>query len=621
MEHEEFLLIKLINTAAEIISKVKLSSEEEVEQYYNVTTEKDKETLKFIKAEKTYKVVFLIFEDYDDKYLEKEIYLGKCRLNKCNNLTFKINYKIESELVIKNFRLNLGIDLKNDFEEKSYLSIESSIGLFKQLEFSKKELFKAAKVNQNYEAIQYEDPLDELSQRNEYCKRYIGHNNGAKYIRGEFQRDRERITHAKAFRRLVDKAQIFTSARGDHFRTRMTHTLEVAQIARGISSNLKLNDELSEAIALAHDIGHTPFGHQGERTLDSILKNEIKVINQCDKLKTGGFKHTFQGIRVLNHLEEKYLEFDGLDLSYQVLEGVLKHTRLKVGSCRECQVCRGKCFDIDEFLINGDKEYLFLDYEFSTTLEGQIVSIADEIAQRGHDLDDALASKHTTSGELVNICSIKKMEKIGAILKSIEHIEEGLKAKNRDFVDGEDIKRSRIVSDILAFFINDVTESSKLRIERYKQEKLAYFKEHKRVDEKLIDFSDEGKFILDYLEKFITKKVINSFDVSRFDVKSGKIIEKLFRAYYDNIMILPDTTLKRIYLDIRKVSENVIDFRNGDTDLVKDEITKICKGDLEKLPEEYLIKRKIVVRNIVDNIAGMTDNFALKEYKNLYGDE
>lgn len=625
MDYQKFLLVKIDENILKIVNTLKESYSKKIFKYYN-TTAKDRDILEEIDAiDKEYNVVFVVFENEDGEQIGKEIYLGKGSVNSEKNLNYKIEYHITSTLVIKNFLENLGLNLKEDFNTKSYLSIESSMNLYKQLEFSKKSLFKAKRVSydkQKYEKIDYEQNYDELSQRNEYCKRYIGdyfNKDSHDHIIGQFQRDRERITHSKSLRRLVDKAQIFTSSKGDHFRTRMTHTLEVSRIARGISNKLKLNNELVEATALAHDIGHTPFGHQGERTLDDILKDRIKIINQCDILKIGGFKHSFQGLRVLTYLEEKYLEFDGLDLSYQILEGVLKHTNIKAGECEKCGKCiNDRCFNIEEFLINGHKEKLFLEYSFPTTLEGQIVSIADEIAQRGHDLDDALASKHITIDELLMNCNIKKMEKIRIILEDIQQREEQLKNENRDFIDENDIKRSRIVSGIISYFIKDVTKSSMANIEEYKKNKLDFFKEHKRVDERLVYFSKEGEFILKYLEKLIRKKVVNSLDVSRFDTKSGKIIQKLFEAYYDNIMILPDSTLKRMYLNIRKFSENVIDFRNGNTDLVREEIEKICRADLTKLDKEYIAKRKIIARCIADYIASMTDNYAMSEYKKLF---
>jgi dGTPase len=151
-------------------------------------------------------------------------------------------------------------------------------------------------AEQCYPSIQKENSMHEYGQHNEHCKRPIGLMEEQEY-RSEFQRDYERIVHAKAYRRLVDKAQIFTSSKGDHYRTRLTHTLEVAQIARAIANGLNLNVELTEAIALAHDLGHTPFGHQGERTLDDILKMRIDIIKYTpDENKNfyGGFSITFK---------------------------------------------------------------------------------------------------------------------------------------------------------------------------------------------------------------------------------------------------------------------------------------------------------------------------------------
>lgn len=191
---------------------------------------------------------------------------------------------------------------------------------------------KNKKPNKKYEDImksidKLEEKLRLSAQRSRYVKRVIAKGD-IRENRTEFQRDWERIIHSKSFRRLEDKAQIYTLSKGDHFRTRLTHTLEVAQIARGIARELKLNEDLVEAIALGHDLGHTPFGHVGERTLNEILENEdVK----------GGFKHNFQGVKVVNYLEEKYGEFEGIDLTYQVIEGILKHT--KVCSCDYDKLC------------------------------------------------------------------------------------------------------------------------------------------------------------------------------------------------------------------------------------------------------------------------------------------
>ncbi|WP_143148631.1 deoxyguanosinetriphosphate triphosphohydrolase family protein [Clostridium amylolyticum] len=573
-------------------------------------------------------MVFIVFNEKQSEFNPLELYLAYGNINGTNRLEYKVSNFTDSRLIIDNFIKNSGLDLKNDFMFNSYLSIETSKELMKHLKFALKESYIVNRMqyeDQKYEPNFHDNNLSDLSQKNEHCKRPIAINEIDKN-RNEFQRDRERIVHAKASRRLVDKAQIFTASKGDHFRTRMTHTLEVSQIARGLSLSLNLNSDLTEAIALAHDIGHTPFGHQGERTLNSILRNELKVIPCGDKIDFGGFKHNFQGLRVLTYLEEKYFEYEGLDITYQVLEGVLKHTKGKVKNCEKCNMksCSKKCFDVDEFLINADKEYLFLKYEFATTLEGQIVSIADEIAQRGHDLDDAFAAKDLTFDELLSCCEIRKMKPIRDILDKIKSDLNRMKNENKVFIDENSMMRSRLVSEVLAYFMKDIVSQSSTNISSYNTDNEFYNKYH-RIDEELIKFSDEGQFILNYLETIISKKVINSFEVARFDDKAKMIVISLFKAYYNNPKLLPDGTLTRIYRDIRRVSKNVIDFRNGDPKLITDELYSICfsepkmeDGDID-LANEYIIKRKILVRNIVDHISGMTDNYAINEYKLIYG--
>lgn len=221
--------------------------------------------------------------------------------------------------------------------------------------------------------------LHTLAQKNEYCRRQYNLR-VPQENRGEFQRDYERIVHSKAFRRMVDKAQVFSASKGDYYRTRMTHSQAVAQIARGIATELNLNLCLTEAIALGHDLGHTPFGHQGERTLNDILCDKIHIIKNADLFEDnfGGFKHNYQSIRVASTLEEEYFEIEGMDLSYQTLEGILKHTKLKRND-----------YNLEEYILGDDAQIeLSFDNDYCSTLEGQVVAIADEIAQRGHDLED-----------------------------------------------------------------------------------------------------------------------------------------------------------------------------------------------------------------------------------------
>ena len=192
-----------------------------------------------------------------------------------------------------------------------------------------------------------------------------------------YQRDRDRIIHSAAFRRLEYKTQVFVNHEGDYYRTRLTHTIEVAQIARTISSSLRLNADLTEAIALAHDLGHTPFGHSGEEALNELMA------------KHGGFNHNLQGLRVVDYLEERYPDFPGINLSWEVREGIVKHS---------------SAFDIAVKIKElAPKE--------SPTLETQVVDIADEIAYDNHDLDDGLTSGLIKERDLENLPIWNKINK------------------------------------------------------------------------------------------------------------------------------------------------------------------------------------------------------------------
>jgi len=184
--------------------------------------------------------------------------------------------------------------------------------------------------------------------------------------RSEFQRDRDRIIHSEAFRRLKDKAQVFIFHKGDHYRTRLTHTLEVSQIARSIAKALNINEELTETIALAHDLGHPPLGHKGEDVLQKIMAD------------VGGFNHNEQSLRVVTILEKKYPNFDGLNLTYETLEGLVKHN--------------GPFLDLNKIPQTIKDICLLLDIDFRTqsSLEGQVANISDDIAYLTHDFDDGL---------------------------------------------------------------------------------------------------------------------------------------------------------------------------------------------------------------------------------------
>ena len=184
--------------------------------------------------------------------------------------------------------------------------------------------------------------------------------------RTPFQRDRDRIIHSGAFRRLKHKTQVFVYHEGDYFRTRLTHSLEVAQIARSIARALGLNDDLAEAVALAHDLGHTPFGHAGEDALNKAMQN------------FGGFDHNHQTIRVLTHLEKRYAGFNGLNLSWETIEGVVKHNGPVIGDAAGCDP-----------LSSIDRQF-HLELENYSSGEAQLASLADDIAYLSHDFDDGL---------------------------------------------------------------------------------------------------------------------------------------------------------------------------------------------------------------------------------------
>ncbi len=549
----------------------------------------------------------------------ESIYVGTCELH-FDGTKYKIDYRmnkcITNKRVIANILDNIELDLQNDYEKASYIIKCDQKRLSKTLE---ELIIKSVKpdptvYHNNFDTYE----LAEYAIHNEQCRRLHG------LIienpkRNEFQRDRERIVNSKAFRRLVDKAQIFSAEKGDHYRTRMTHTLEVNQIAKAIASALNLNLDLTEAIALGHDLGHTPFGHQGERTLYSILKGE--ELGSIFKIDTkllandglGGFKHNLQSVRMLTKLEEKYAEYKGLDISFQVLEGILKHTELK----------NANIFDLIDQEIAKE---LHVEQSFASSLEGQVVAVADEIAQRGHDVDDALSSGLITIDELIDYLSIEKFEPLKSLL---EEERNKIECSCRVYVDENEMKNARIISRIVNYFVNDVIENSERKIHEYRlinsrDISIGVF------TEKLVDLSKAGGSICIFLEKVIKKKVISDTEVARFDYNANVIIRELFLAYYTNPKLLHKRTLKKIYIDIlqhpnQDVSETAIDFSDGNTQIIQLEFEDFNSAEIKfdesgNLGDENRVlfeKRKIFIRNIVDFIAGMTDSYALAEYKRV----
>ena len=555
----------------------------------------------------------------DNAYDIKKCYLGIGKpIKNQKGVSIKLDIKVKlagTKVAVKNIICMSKLDFSSDFEG-DYITTENSGYISKQLDYL---IFEPAKATERkvvtYSFYANEVNLHSLAQKNEYCQRQYNHRTSMSH-RSEFQRDYERIVHSRAFRRMVDKAQIFSSTKGDHYRTRMTHSQAVAQIARGISEGLNLNQQLTEAIALGHDIGHTPFGHQGERTLDDILRNKIEVIKNADLFTDafGGFKHNYQSVRVASILEEEYAEIDGMDLSYQTLEGMLKHTKTD-----------DEKYKLDQFMYCSDCGKsgcsLYPDIPFPVTLEGQVVAIADEIAQRGHDLDDALSSCTLSYSEFEDFLKLKKFKSLYGIVAAINKQINVAEDSHRRIIDKEQLKNSRVVSSVISYFINDVINTSDKKMKAYDITK--FEKDGHIVCEKLITFSEEALTLCEYLNSIITNKVINSSEVSLFDSNASNIVLGLFKAYYDNPKLLHKGTQRKMFVDMRYFTANVIDFESADHILVKEEIEKISKADLILLKgvpdeyDEYYKKRKVLVRNICDFIAGMTDSYAIKEYKKI----
>jgi dGTPase len=305
--------------------------------------------------------------------------------------------------------------------------------------------------------------------------------------RSPFQRDRDRIIHSAAFRRLEYKTQVFVNHEGDYYRTRLTHTLEVAQIAKTIACSLGLNEVLAEAIALAHDLGHTPFGHSGEEILNILMRDH------------GGFNHNYQSLRVVDLLEERYPEFKGLNLTWEVREGIVKHST---------------SFDIPAICEEFNLEEM-------PSLEAQVVEIADEVAYDNHDIDDGL-----TSGLL----EVKQLDSV-KIWQDAE-----TKTKEKFAKMKPDIQKYQIIRYLINLQVTDLIEESKKNIAKNKIRSLADVRKSKI---RIIGFSDRLKEQRLILRDFLLKNLYSHYRVSRMSNKAKRIIQELFNVYLANPEQLP----------------------------------------------------------------------------------
>ena len=350
--------------------------------------------------------------------------------------------------------------------------------------------------------------------------------------RSEFQRDRDRIIHCSAFRRLEYKTQVFVNHEGDMFRTRLTHSIEVAQIGRTIARALNVNEDLTEAICLAHDLGHTPFGHAGQDALNNCMKN------------FGGFEHNLQSLRIVDVLEERYPNFPGLNLTYETREGILKHcsqkSALELGEL-------GKRF------IKNNKP----------SLEAQIANIADEIAYNNHDIDDGLRA---------NLLNINLLSKSVLFEDNLKEVVKKWKTLNERQI------RHEVVRRMINYIVSDLIENSRRLIQSYQPGNVDAVRESRQSLIKMGEFIEKKH---NDLKRILRKELYEHEQVKLMTEQAKKTIQHLFDAYMKNPILLTDELQERIKENMKSKNE----------------------------------RKK--ARMIADYIAGMTDRFALSEYKRI----
>ncbi len=309
--------------------------------------------------------------------------------------------------------------------------------------------------------------------------------------RSEFQRDRDRIIHAAAFRRLEYKTQVFVNHEGDLFRTRLTHSIEVAQIARSIARALRVNEDLTEAIALAHDLGHTPFGHAGQEAL-----------NECMK-QYGGFEHNLQSLRVVDELEEKYADFPGLNLTFETREGILKHCSAKNAA---------ELGDVGERFLHKQQP----------GLEAQLTNLADEIAYNSHDVDDGLRA---------GLIAVEQLNEVPLFAEQYAEVTRRYPA----------LSQRRVIHEVVRRLINcqvvDLIETSSAQLADTKPADLDAVR---RQPQPLIAFSDAMRERNLELKRFLRNHLYRHYRVHRMSAKATRVVRDLFVAFNDDPRLLPE---------------------------------------------------------------------------------
>jgi dGTPase len=393
--------------------------------------------------------------------------------------------------------------------------------------------------------------------------------------RTAFQRDRDRIIHARSFRRLKHKTQVYVPHTGDHPRTRLTHTLEVAQIGRTVARALGLNEDLVEAIGLAHDLGHTPFGHSGEKTLARILAAEepscplpARVVREV-----GTFKHNYQSLRVVDLLERRYDE-PGLTLSDQVREGILKHTAWKARF---------------PFPL-PDAEGLRLGRPCH--LEGQVVALADEIAQQTHDLEDGLYAEAV---------ALEEVERLGAAVAVIAHAGKPYREERRRWRRAAMLQRG-----LIHMLVTDAIQTAARTVARLAErhgvtDRAGFLAIADEIPAATVSLSRRAQPLFVELKSFIYQFIINHQEVNRQDARARLVITGLFRAYWDNPLTLPTYVLLRFHEETGRPY-----LRDLPIQRIPPEVERHYHGSAT------------FARLITDHLAGMSDRYALEEYTALY---
>ncbi|EJN01606.1 deoxyguanosinetriphosphate triphosphohydrolase [Phyllobacterium sp. YR531] len=365
---------------------------------------------------------------------------------------------------------------------------------------------------------------------------------GESPTRTVFQRDRDRIIHSTAFRRLKHKTQVFIAHEGDHYRTRLTHTIEVAQIARALARSMRLDEDLAEAIALVHDFGHTPFGHTGEDALDEKMHN------------FGGFDHNAQSLRIVTSLEKRYAEFDGLNLTWETLEGLVKHN--------------GPLMDAEGQGIGHPVPVAILEYNVQhdlevaryASLEAQCAAIADDIAYNAHDIDDGLRSG------LLSLAALEDVAITGDILRAVRQKYPAL----------DEVRTAHeIVRRQITIMVEDVIRQSQANLDRLKPETTDDIR-HAR--QSIVAFSEPMRLQEKALKSFLYKNLYFHESVVRIRKSADKIVRDLFDAYLNDAQAMPE-------------------------------------GWREEQNKAQLPAR---ARLVADFLSGMTDTYAVREHRRLF---